>query len=137
MIVLDTNVVSELMKARPDEQVHKWLRSLGDMRLTTTSVSVAEIEYGLQRLPDGRRKTELQDRFTSLIEALTVLPLDDIAGLRAGQLRAQRDHQGMPATASDMMIAGIATTANAPLATRNVKDFDGLQVQVIDPWRAN
>ena len=63
MVVLDTNVVSELMKANPDEQVHKWFLSLGEIRLTTTAVTVAEIEYGLQRLPAGKRKTDLQERF--------------------------------------------------------------------------
>jgi len=136
MVVLDTNVVSELMKAHPDEQVHKWLLSLGEMRLTTTAVTVAEIEYGLQRLPAGKRKTDLQDGFTALVEALTVLPLDEIAARRAGQLRAERDANGMPTAASDMLIAGIATTANAPLATRNLRDFEGLRLQIIDPWRA-
>lgn len=137
MIVLDTNVVSELMKPKPEEQVHKWLLSLGDTHLTTTAISVSEIEYGLQRLPDGRRKAELQDRFAALIEALTVLVLDDIAARRAGQLRAKRDVSGMPTTASDMMIAGIVTSVGATLATRNIKDFETLPIQLIDPWRAH
>ncbi len=137
MVVLDTNVVSELMKATPDGQVHKWLLSLGEMPLTTTAVTAAEIEYGLQRLPAGKRRTDLRDRFAALLEALTVLPLDEIAARRAGQLRAERDAKGMPSTVSDMLIAGIAAAANAQLATRNARDFEGLHLPVIDPWRAN
>ncbi len=136
MVVLDTNVVSELMKSSPDEQVHKWLLSLDDIRLTTTAVTVAEIEYGLQRLPAGKRRTDLQARFVTLIGALAVLPLDEIAARRAGQFRAGREAGGTPSTASDMLIAGIATTADAPLATRNVRDFEGLPLKIVDPWRA-
>ncbi len=136
MIVLDTNLVSELMKPAPDEQVQKWLLSIGGQTITTTAITVMEIEYGLQRLPDGRRRSDLQDRFVALIAALTVLPLDDIAAQRAGQLRAMRDSIGSPATASDMMIAGIVTISGATLATRNVKDFEGLPIQIVDPWQA-
>ncbi|HWU49745.1 MAG TPA: type II toxin-antitoxin system VapC family toxin [Asticcacaulis sp.] len=134
MIVLDTNVVSELMKTAPDPRVQDWLMSLDAVRLTTTAVTVTEIEYGLQRLPEGQRKTALQERFAAFAEAMAVLPLDDGSARRAGQLRAMREVAGKPTTASDMMIAGIAAVADAILATRNHKDFDGLPLRIVNPW---
>ncbi|MDI7774704.1 PIN domain-containing protein [Asticcacaulis sp. EMRT-3] len=137
MIILDTNVVSELMKPQPDFHVHDWLMQLGEIPLTTTTITVAEIEYGLQRLPNGRRKTELQASFAAYIQALAVLPFDEVAAYKAGQFRAIREASGQAAHPSDMMIAGIAAAAGAALATRNIKDFDGLQIPLSDPWRAH
>ncbi len=134
MIVLDTNVLSELMKARPDAQVGVWMQSI-DETVATTAITVMEIEYGLRRLPDGRRKVDLGHRFAALATVLTVMPLDDIAAYRAGQFRALREAEGFAPHPSDMMIAGIAASAEARLATRNVKDFQGLPLQLVDPWR--
>jgi predicted nucleic acid-binding protein len=134
VIVLDTNVVSELMKPAPDPAVGEWLNGLGDTPLTTTAVSVAEIEFGLRRLPDGRRRDGLFTRFETLLAALAVLPLDDVAAREAGRLRALRERAGLGSQPSDMMIAGIASTTGAALATRNVRDFAGLPVEVVDPW---
>lgn len=136
MIVLDTNVVSELMKPSPDPQVYRWLGGLGDQSLTTTAVTVAEIEFGLQRLPVGQRRSALFASFETLVAALTVLPLDDAAARAAGRLRAMREAAGLSSPPSDMMIAGIAAVAGAALATRNSRDFGGLPLEVIDPWRA-
>ncbi len=79
MIVLDTNVVSELMKATPEAAVREWLVQLGDETLTTTAVTVAEIEFGLQRLPFGRRRADLRARFESFTAAIGVLPLVEAA----------------------------------------------------------
>jgi toxin FitB len=134
VIVLDTNVVSELMKPVPDAPVRDWLSGLGDVPLTTTAVTVAEIEYGLQRMPAGRRRTDLATSFEVLIRALGVLPLDDVAARFAGQLRAHREAAGLPGQGMDMLIAGIAATAGASLATRNVGDFAGLPLEVVNPW---
>ncbi len=135
MILLDTNIVSELMKPRPDEQVRTWLMSLGDMRLATTAITVAEIEYGLHRLPEGKRRNDLSARFVQLSAALNVLVLDAIAATQAGIFRATRERQGLVTTPSDMMIAGIASTADASLATRNTKDFAHLPITLINPWQ--
>jgi predicted nucleic acid-binding protein len=137
VIVLDTNVVSELMRASPDPHVRDWLAQLGDAPLTTSAITVAEIEYGLQRLAEGRRRADLTARFETFIGALTVLPLDEAAARLTGRLHALRDAAGLPSQPSDMMIAGIAVAHDAALATRNVKDFVGLPVQIIDPWRAH
>lgn len=136
MIVLDTNVVSELMKPSPDDSVRDWLARLGDAPLTTTAVTIAEIEFGLQRLPDGRRKADLSARFEAFASALIVLPLDAPAAREAGRLRAIREAAGLRSQPSDMMIAGIAAAAGAALATRNIRDFESVSIQLIDPWRA-
>jgi len=136
MIVLDTNVVSELMKIQPDEKVGAWLRSIGNTTLTTTAVTVMEVEYGVQLLPDGRRKAELIKRFSRLIAALAVLPLDESAASRAGYFQAAGRALGFMPGASDMMIAAITASAGAAIATHSVRDFEGLPIPVIDPWRA-
>lgn len=134
MIVLDTNVISELMKPRPDARVRDWMLAQTDDVLGTTAVTVAEIEFGLQRLPDGKRKAELYRRFETFLELLPVLHLDDRSGREAGCLRAQRAGEGLASQPSDMLIAGIASTAGARLATRNTSDFAALPLQVINPW---
>lgn len=134
MIVLDTNVVSELMKPVPDGRVRDWLAGLGEVALTTTAVTVAEIEYGLQRMAAGRRRADLAASFEVSIGALGILPLDDVAARHAGQLRARRDPAGLPSQGMDMLIAGIAMAAGASLATRNVSDFAGLPLEVVNPW---
>jgi predicted nucleic acid-binding protein len=136
MIVLDTNVVSELMKPVLDPVVRDWLSRSSDLPLITTAVTVVEIECGLQRLPAGRRKSGLLARFEDLAGLLTVLPLDQQAARAAGRLKATREAAGLGSHSSDMMIAGIVSNAGAVLATRNVRDFAHTSIQVIDPWRA-
>lgn len=140
MIILDTNIVSELMKPSPAPVVRDWLSHLGNMPLATSAITIAEIVYGLARLPDGQRKAALASRFEDYVgarSALVVLPFDDLAAREAGRLRAQREAAGFGAQPSDMMIAGIAAAMGAALATRNVKDFDGLPIQIIDPWKTS
>lgn len=137
MIVLDTNVVSELMKAAPDPMVRDWLRRCEAETFCLSAVTVAEIGFGLNRLPAGRRGTDLHGRFEAFAEALTVLPLDEAAAREAGRLRALRVARGLAAQPSDMMIAGIVAVAGAALATRNVRDFEGLPIPIQDPWRVS
>ena len=135
MIILDTNVVSELMKPAPDIAVRGWLAGLGETPLTTTAVTVAEIQFELRRLPDRRRKVDLEARFEAFTVALGVLPLDEPAARETGRLRALREAAGLASQPSDMMIAGIAAVAGAALATRNQKDFGALPIELLDPWR--
>ena len=137
MIVLDTHVVSELMKPQPDAHALDWLAQFGPGILTTTSVTVMEIEFGVQRLPDGRRKTQLYTHFEAYLAVLRILPLDDTAARVAGRFWALRQARGLSAEPPDMMIAGIAAAAGTILATRNSRDFDTLPIQVVDPWRAH
>ena len=139
MILLDTNILSELMRSEPAPIVGQWLRGLGDEPLATSVITLSEISYGLERLPDGSRKTGLWTRFEHLVSAgngLALLPLTDEAALAAGRFRALRERQGLPASPSDMMIAGIAAVSVALLATRNTKDFAGLPLKVVNPWEA-
>jgi predicted nucleic acid-binding protein len=139
MIILDTNIVSELMRPTPDPVVKAWLSALGDTPLVTTAITIAEISYGLARLPDGRRRQGLERQFTALAGPqgmLPVLSFDDVAAREAGRLRALREATGVSAHPSDMMIAGLAAVMAALIATRNVKDFSGLPIAIVDPWSA-
>lgn len=137
MILLDTNVVSELMRPVPDAKVQAWLGTLGATPLAISAVSIAEIVFGLSRLPAGKRRSSLAQKFDALIAgppALPVFALDEQAGRLAGECHAIRESLGRPSTPSDMMIAGIAMTRGADLATRNTGDFAGLPIVVVDPW---
>ena len=135
MIVLDTNVVSELMKPHPADTVKNWLISLGDMPLGTTTVTLTEIEFGLQRLPEGKRKTGLYTRFEIFSGSLAILPLDEPAAREAGRLWAIRQTAGLSSQPCDMLIAGITACSGEALATRNISDFEALPLQVVDPWQ--
>ncbi len=134
MILLDTNVVSELMKVLPDRQVGNWLKTIVNHPLATTAISIFEIEYGISRLPDGKRKQGLAARFARLAGTMIIWPLDDAAAYKAGQFQADRITAGYTPKVADMMIAGIAASLGASLATRNVRDFETLPFALIDPW---
>jgi predicted nucleic acid-binding protein len=137
MILLDTNVVSELMRPTPDPKVRAWLGGLGATPLATSAVTIAEIVFGLARLPEGKRRSELMERFDALILGPPTLPVLDLgaqAGRLAGEFRALREGLGLGSSPSDMMIAGVAMANGASLATRNVDDFSGLPISVVNPW---
>ena len=137
MIVLDTNVLSELIRPRPDPKVVNWLRDQARSRLFTTAVSRGEMLLGALVLPDGQRKRRLQDEIQAIFEidmAGRVLAYDSSAADAQAQFSAMRKAQGRPVTLADAMIAGIAHSRGAALATRNVRDFEGCGVALIDPW---
>lgn len=137
MIVLDTNVISELMRKAPSSTVQQWLAGTLEENLVTTVITIAEIEYGIARLPLGSRSSGLAKRFGALTDpelGMMVLPLNDSAARRAGHFRYRREALGLGAQFADMMIAGIAAEAGAAVATRNVTDFSGVGIEVIDPW---
>ena len=134
MIVLDTNVLSEIMRPQPDEQVREWLLSIRTERLAVTVITMTEIEYGLQRLPDGTRQRDLRRRFAMFVSELAVLPLDEFAATFAGKFRALREGIGLLSTPSDMMIAGIVMQIGGSLATRNIRDFEHLPIGLVNPW---
>ena len=136
MIIVDTNVVSELMKLEPDPAVEAWVEGAGE--LFTTSVTLAEIFYGIQRLPDGKRKLAMR---TSAAEVMggfeeRVLPFDAKAAAIYPLVVCERDRRGLPFVGFDTQIASICRSLDAELATRNVKDFAHTGVRVIDPWVA-
>lgn len=134
MIILDTNAVSELMRPTPDRNVQRWLTASGDQGWTTTVITLAEIEYGLRRLPPGRRQSDLMSQFEILADLFSALPLDEASALQAGRFRALREQKGLAAHPSDMLIAGIVSVCDATLATRNIKDFSDLPIDLINPW---
>jgi len=136
MIVLDTNVVSEAMRPSVHPAVARWFISLSGQSIGTTSVTVAEIADGLARLPDGHRKAGFVAQFEAILRDpnFHVLPLDEDAAREAGRLRAMRNAAGLGAPLPDMMIAGITLVAGASIATRNVRDFSGLPLTIVDPW---
>jgi len=137
VIVLDTNVLSELMRPQPAPKVVAWLRSQARSRVFTTAISRGEMFYGVLLLPDGQRKGRLQQEVLAIFEtdmAGRVLPYDAAAADAHAVLAARRRAQGRPVAMPDAMIAGIAHSRGAALATRNVRDFEGCGITLVDPW---
>lgn len=136
MIIVDTNVTSELMKPSPSVAVTAWVADHAPAELYTTSITVAEIGYGIERLPEGRRKELLRavaaEVFTAFSEQ--VLAFDAFAAAHYAAVVSQRDRGGAPILGFDALIASICRANDAALATRNVKDFENTGIEVIDPW---
>lgn len=139
LVVLDTNVVSELMRAAPDPRVQEWARGLPPAMVYTTSVTAAEVRYGIARLPAGRRKGLLLDAAADVFDALAdrVLPFDAAAAGHYADIVVQRKQAGSPISAFDAQIASICRLSTASLATRNTDDFRDLDLDLVDPWLAN
>lgn len=137
MIIVDTNVVSELMKPSPSAQVIEWVRARNGSELFTTSITLAEILYGLARLPDGRRKELLRTTASEVFAAFDdqVLPFDSSAATHYAEVVGGRDQLGLPIDGFDAQIASICRAHGAALATRNLKDFRQTDVNLIDPWQ--
>jgi toxin FitB len=137
MILLDTNVLSALMRQEPDPKVIAWLDRQANTSVWTTSVTVLEIRFGLQAMTTGKRRTILMAAFKRLLNELIqqrIAPFDGEAAHRAADLMATRQKMGRSGELRDSMIAGIALASHATLATRNVKHFDDLSVSVVNPW---
>jgi predicted nucleic acid-binding protein len=137
MIVVDTNVVSELMKPSPSAAVAHWVRTRSGPDLCTTSITLAEILRGIARLPDGRRKDLLRTTASEVFASFAdqVLPFDSDAAVHYAEVVEGRDRLGLPIDAFDAQIAAICRTRGAALATRNLKDFSHTDVTLIDPWQ--
>ena len=138
MIVLDTNVVSELMRPSPAAEVVAWLRRQDGASLATTALTVAEIRFGLARLPAGRRATQLQRLADDALASFPaqVVPFDVSGAELYGDLAARRERAGRPIDALDAQIAAICLLQAASLATRDIKDFVDTGVDLLDPWTA-
>jgi len=137
MIILDTNVVSALMQQQPDPQVVDWLDRQPSESIWISAVTLFEGRYGLALLPDGRRKTVLQESFEALIAQdlqSRIAHFDVTAANQAAELASQRKARGRPVDMRDTFIAGIALARRATLATRNLKHFDDLAIPVVNPW---
>lgn len=139
MIVLDTNVLSELMRPAPSEAVLRWFAGHPAATLFTTMITQAEIPFGLALLPEGRRRSDLLMAAEQMFAedfAGRVLPFDSMAAKAFAPIAAGRRQQGRPTGAFDAQIAAIAAFRGASLATRNVADFLDCGVPIINPWES-
>jgi predicted nucleic acid-binding protein len=137
--VLDTNVLSEVMRATPDPTVAAWLRTCPADAMFTTVISLGEILYGIRRLTQGARRYRLERAAQAMFSNEfndRVLPFDDIAADIYADLRIDRARSGRPLAAEDGMIAAIAKARGAAVVTRDLGGFDGCGVTLIDPWEA-
>jgi len=137
MIILDTNVLSECWRKSPNIQVLTWLAAQPQASLFTTTVVESEILYGVQLLADGARKDALSLAVKAVFnDNLTgrVLTYDRDAARSYAEIASNRKKMGKPISQFDAMIAAVAHSRGATLATRNVKDFEGCAIQLVDPW---
>lgn len=140
MIFLDTNVLSEVMRPVPNANVIAWLDRQDPAELLLTAITVAEILYGIRRLPDSSRQATLFKMANSLFEeefAQRILPFDAAVAMHYAELVCQRQQQGRPISVADAQIASICRSVDgASLATRNVRDFSGIGLALVNPWEA-
>ena|ERR1051326_670534 len=137
MIILDTNVLSAFMSRTPDQEVIEWLDRQPRTSVWTTSVTILEVRFRLQVLPEGRRRVGLARAFEMVMSDKIggrIVPFDTAAAQQAGDLMAIRHKQGRAGELRDTMIAGIVLARRATLATRNVTHFADLSVRVVNPW---
>jgi len=139
MIILDTNVVSEIMRSQPDERVPRWLDQQPRTSIWLTSITVFEIRFGLETMPSGKRRTALTRSFERWLDEVVqrrIASYDEAAARRAAELAAQRQRKGRPGDLRDTMIAGIVLASHATLATRNLKHFEEIAPSLVNPWAA-
>ena len=137
MILLDTNVVSEAMKPTPDEAVRAWLDEQAAETLFLSSVTIAELMFGIGALPDGKRKERLTEALDGAMELFAdrVLPFDVDAARRYADLAVKARTAGKGFPTPDGYIASIAASKGFAVATRDTSAFDAAGVEVIDPWK--
>lgn len=135
-VILDTNVISELMRAEPDDHVAGWVREVPPAMVYTTSVTLAEVRFGIARLPVGRRRTLLGDAADDVFKTFAdrILPFDADTADQYANVVVERERAGAPITGFDAQIASICRSHVAALATRNTEDFSRLGLDLIDPW---
>lgn len=137
MFLLDTNILSEMMSAATSEAVADWLKQHQHAELVTCSVCEGEIRYGISRLPHGHKRRELERAANTIFQTFLpqhILPYDSAAAHHYATLRFTREKLGKPAGLADLMIAAIAKAHCLTLVTRNSRDFDGLDLPIINPW---
>ena len=136
MIVFDTNVLSEFMRPNPSERVRQWASGQEPSSLFTTSITAAEIWFGIQRLPDGQRKERFVEVASDLFSAFAerILVFDRRAAEVYARIAVRRAESGLPIDGFDAQIAAICATQDATLATRNVKDFENTGISLVNPW---
>ncbi|MEE8059113.1 MAG: type II toxin-antitoxin system VapC family toxin [Pseudomonadales bacterium] len=140
MIILDTNVVSEFMTSPPASQVLGWLNAQDVTSLYLTTITIAEIGYGLRAMPEGKRRRLLNERFEQFVEAAftqRVLSFDEDAARIYGEVMCQRKEIGRPMSNLDGQIAAIARSRGFTVATRNIQDFEHCQIELINPFNGD
>lgn len=139
MIILDTNVISEAFKSQPDQRVIAWLNAISG-EVAITAITLAELLAGIQRLPDGRRKSNLSSAINRALQPYrdsnAVLTFDPLAAEEYGLIVAAREHIGLPISMADAQIAAICRVHRATCATRNTRDFAHTGVDLVNPWEA-
>ena len=139
MIILDTNVLSEALKPLPSGIALRWLAAQEPLTVFTTTITQAEVLYGVEALPPGKRRMRLQAAvekiFAEEFEG-RILPFDEQAARAFAKIVAARDAADHPISQFDAMIAAIARSCRASVATRNAGDFENCGIQVINPWTA-
>ncbi len=137
MILLDTNVVSEIVAPKPDARVAAWVKAQPRRNLVTSEIVRAELLYGLAVMPVGKRRNELVAMLEGVFDEIgTVLPFTDRAAAAYASLAADRRHAGRPIGGFDGLIAATALAAGAAVATRDTAGFEGCGLTLIDPWHA-
>lgn len=139
MIILDTNVVSELFRPAPEKRVEAWLAAQDGAAVYFTAVGEAELRHGVAILPAGKRRKALIQAIEGILDEDfrdRILPFDRPAAQAYAMIAAERRANGRPISQFDCQIAGIARAYDATLATRNVEDFAGCGIVVVNPWNA-
>ena len=137
MIILDTNVLSELMRIKPEPAVLAWVNAQPSASVWTTAVSIFEIQFGLEIMPSGRKRQTLKEEFAAVLHhdlgdrVLDFNSVAEHAAIIAGRVQAF----GRPIELTDAMIAGIVVSQHATLATHNIKHFDDTGISVVNPWQ--
>ncbi|MFX4300561.1 type II toxin-antitoxin system VapC family toxin [Sulfitobacter sp. EhC04] len=139
MIILDTNVISELLRPAPEPKVEHWLSAQDGLNVYLTSISEAELRYGLAIMGNGKRRAALVDAVDRILRedlAGRILPFDSDAAQSYATIAAARRSAGRPIAQADCQIASIAHFRGASVATRNTSDFEGCEIDLINPWTA-
>ncbi|MDE0704796.1 MAG: type II toxin-antitoxin system VapC family toxin [Rhodospirillaceae bacterium] len=139
MFLLDTNVVSELLRPSPDPAVEVWVGDRPATDLYFSAVGEAELRYGVALMPPGRRRMVLASAIEAIIRedfAERILPFDSGAARAYAEIASGRRHAGRPAGEADCQIAAIARSRGMAVITRNVRDFKDIDIEVVDPWAA-
>ncbi|MEO8027168.1 MAG: type II toxin-antitoxin system VapC family toxin [Bryobacteraceae bacterium] len=136
MIVLDTNVLSEVLRPRPSTTVLGWMKEHEPTGLCLTTITQAELLHGVELLPKGKRRDALESVLTQSIAEFAgrILPFDEEAARIYPMIVAARNALGRPIDPLDAMIASIARSIRAPLATRNTRDFEHCNLRLMNPW---
>lgn len=139
MILLDTNILSELIRPALEPAVEQWLAEQPDASLFICAITEAELRYGAALLPNGKRRAALTAEIKGMLEedfGGRILPFDSMAAQAFAVLASERRQAGKPISQADAQIAAVARSRGASLATRNMPDFEGCEIEVINPWIA-